>query len=194
MKASSQDSLLASLAIHYKRGDPEHYDAWINTLPTGEVCVRLSRPVVGESCYRLHASTLANEPVVVRALHSLVNCFFGESHASPRIVGTPDWDKVTLELAETRERRPRRILLLELTADASGRGTFLRANGTRALRDESVTLCPEDADPVYAMTRLALSHKGALVDKPAVVASSPARAPVRQRQTPVPASQAAVAA
>ena len=170
MNVSLPTPLKAHIAVHYKRDVPEHYDLLISPVGAGEVCVRLRSPVVGETTCRLQPwPSQRNESIPMRAIRSVVGCFFGDIHAAPRIVGAPDWVKVSLDISSLGEQRPRRLLLLELTVDSTTRATFMRSNGKRVMRDEAVRLCPEDADAVYAVTRLALSSKAvALLDQPAV--------------------------
>jgi len=168
MNVSLPTPLKAHIVVHYRRDVPEHYDLLISPVGAGEVCVTLKSPVVGETTCRLQPwSTQRNESIPMRAIRSVVGCFFGDIHAAPRIVGAPDWTKVSLDISSLSEQRPRRLLLLELTVDSPTRATFLRSNGKRVIRDESVRLCPEDADAVYAVTRLALSSRTvALLDQP----------------------------
>jgi hypothetical protein len=170
MNLSLPTPLKAHIVVHYKRDVPEHYDLLISPVGAGEVCVTLRSPVVGETTCRLQPwSTQRNESSPMRAIRSVVGCFFGDIHAAPRIIGAPDWTKVSIDITSLGEQRPRRLLLLELTVDLPTRATFLRSNGKRVVRDESVRLCPEDADPVYAVTRLALSSKAvALLDQPVI--------------------------
>lgn len=180
MNVSLPTPLKAHIAVHYKRDIPEHYDLLISPVGAGEVCVRLRSPVVGETTCRLQPwPSQRNESIPMRAIRSVVGCFFGDIHAAPRIVGAPDWTKVSLDISSLGEQRPRRLLLLELSVDSPTRATFMRSNGKRVMRDESVRLCPEDADAVYAVTRLALSSKAvALLDQPAVeVRERPAAQP-----------------
>lgn len=161
MNASPPIPLKAQIVVQYRRDVPERYDVLISPVSSAEmICVRLRSPVVGETVCRLHPWPAdGGDNLSMRAIRAIVGCFFGGVHAAPRIVGAPDWVKVTLDLALAGDQRRRRLLLLELTADSPTLGTFMRSTGTRVLHDDAVRLCPEDADAVYAVTRLALSCK-----------------------------------
>jgi hypothetical protein len=157
MNAPLTTPLDVKVVVEYRRDVPERYDLLISPVASGDVCVRLRSPVVGETICRLHRwPDDGSDGLAIRAVRSVVGCFFGGIHAAPRIVGAPDWTNVTLEVSVAGERR-RRLLLAELCADTATHGIFTRHTGGRVLRDESVRLCPEDADAVYAVTRLVLS-------------------------------------
>ena len=158
MNAPLPTPLEVKIVVEYRRDVPERYDVLISPVASGDVCVRLRSPVVGETICKLHRwPNDGGDSLAMRAVRSVVGCFFGGIHAAPRIVGAPDWMKVSLDVSVTGEQRRRRLLQVELTADSATHGTFLRSTGARVLRDEAVRLCPEDADAVYAVTRLALA-------------------------------------
>jgi hypothetical protein len=185
MNASLPTPLKAQIVVQYRRDVPERYDVLISPVSAGDVCVRLRSPVVGETICRLNRwPDDAADSIATRAIRAIVGCFFGGPHPAPRIVGSPDWVKVTLEIAAVGDdhQRRRRLLLLELTADSATQGSFMRSSGTRVLRDEAVRLCPEDADAIYAVTRLALSQKTVV---PATERDLPARLPARPTVAPL---------
>ena len=192
MNASLPTPLKAHIVVQYRRDVPECYEVLISPVSNGEVCVRLRSPVVGETIGRLHRwPSDGSDNLSMRAIRAIVGCFFGGIHAAPRIVGAPDWVKVTLDLAlaDEQPRRRRRLLLLELTADSATCGTFMRSSGTRVLRDESVRLCPEDADAIYAVTRLALSCK-AVAGVERVMQAVPPMRPITRVAVSMPATPA----
>ncbi len=171
MNALLAAPLTVEIVVHYRRDTPERYDVLISPVSDGDVCVRLNSPVVGVTSCRLHRwPSDGGDNVSVRAIRSVVDCFFGGPHPAPRIVGTPDWSKVTLDVCLSGEQRRRRLLLAELSADSPTHGTFVRTIGARVQSCPPVRLCPEDADAVYAVTRLALALKPAV---PAVVRVRP---------------------
>jgi len=179
MKHAHRESFLAAIVVHYGRDASERYEASLSITPLGETCVLLRRPFAEEIPMRLPGHAAAHEDEAVHAVQSLVHCFFGDSHAAPRIVGEPDWHSVSLEVSSLGERRARRVLFVELTCNSPRHATCARADGLGDADDESVTLCPEDADPVYAVTRLALSPR-------AIAAARRARS--LREATPVSAS------
>lgn len=158
MDASLLDPVMAHIVVQYERHATERYDMLITPSPAGKTFVRLRSPVVGVSCCQLESwPGQAREGVSTRAIRSVIGCFFGEVDAKPRIVGTPDWKEVSLEVSVVRASRPNRLLLLSVVAEAPTLGTCSHSNGARVLRNDAVKLKPEDADAVYAVTRLALA-------------------------------------
>lgn len=194
MNESLPTPLKAHIVVQYRRDVPERYEVLISPVAGDDVCLRLRSPIVGETICRLQRWPADGaDNLSMRAVRAIVGCFFGGIHAAPRIVGAPDWLKVTLDLsiAGDPQQRRRRLLLLELTADSPTRGTFTRSSGTRVLRDESVRLCPEDADAVYAVTRLALSTSKIGTATERAAPQVPSRRPALQ---PAASPLAAVAA
>lgn len=160
MDASLLDPVMAHIVIQYERYDTERYDMLITPSAGGKVFVRLRSPVVGvSSCGIEPWPSQAHESLSTRALRSVVGCFFGEVEAKPRIVGVPDWKEVSLEVSVVRASRPNRLMLLSVVSDAPARGSFSHSNGSRVLRSDVVKLRPEDADAVYAVTRIALASQ-----------------------------------
>ena len=180
MNSSLPAPLKVQVIVEYRRDQPEHYEVLISPVSSEDVCVRLHSPVLGETSCKLHRWPSDNgDSLAMQALRSVVGCFFGGLHAAPRIVGTPDWLRVSLEVSLAAEHRRRRMLLVGLEVETPTHGVFTRSSGTRVLRDD-VRLCPEDADAVYAVTRLALSSAklAALYEtneQPEPVRAAPAR-------------------
>jgi hypothetical protein len=163
------------IVIHYKHDGPEHYDLLISPFAAGRVWVRLRCSAMGELSCRLHPwPTDGHDSVSLRTLHTVIACFFGDVHPAPRIVGAPDWTRVALEISTVRDHKPRRLLLLEMAVDGPSRASFARHVGAKVLRDGAVRMCPEDADPVYAITRLGLSGKNATLAQAAGLVEAPA--------------------
>ncbi len=180
---------MAGIVVQYGNDAPERYEAHLSITPLGETCVLLRRPFADEMPMRLPPAAGGETDPVVHVVQSLVRCFFGDSHAAPRIVGEPDWRSVSLEVTTADEPRTRRLLLVELTCSSPRHATCVRADGLSSIDGEGVTLCPEDADPVYAVTRLALSPRAVAAARRARLArEAPVAMPARR-----PATVAAVA-
>lgn len=180
---------MAGIVVQYGRDAPERYEAHLSITPLGETCVLLRRPFADETPMRLPPGAAGDADPVVHAVQSLVRCFFGDSHAAPRIVGEPDWSSVSLEVMAVGEPQGRRLLFVELTCNSPRHATCVRADGHSSIDGEGVTLCPEDADPIYAVTRLALSPRAVAAARRARIAhEAPVAIPARR-----PATVAAVA-
>ncbi len=187
MKRAHRESFLATIVVQYGRDAAERYEAQLTTSALGETCVLLRRPFAEETPMRLPARAAVHEDDALHVVQSLVHCFFGDSHAAPRIVGEPDWRSVSLEVKSLAERRAQRLLLVELTCDSPRHATCVRADSVSALDDEAVTLCPEDADPVYAVTRLALSPRALAAARRARSLREAPRVPARHTAATVAA-------
>jgi hypothetical protein len=187
MKHSHRETFLAAIVVQYGHDASERYEAHLSTTPLGETCVLLRRPFADEEPMRLPRPAGGEIDPLVHTVQSLVRCFFGDSHAAPRIVGEPDWHSVSLEVSSLAGARTQRLLFVELTCSSPRHATCVRADGPVSVDGESVTLCPEDADPVYAVTRLALSPR-------AVAAARRARSAQPLPVPPLPARRPAVVA
>lgn len=182
MNAPLPNSLKAAITVRYKRGAAERYELTLDQAAEGALEACLVSPATGELRRTVRPRTeRAHDTVTTRALQTVVECFFGDVHAVPRIVGAPEWTQVTLELQALRESRSRRMLFVELKADSPQAATLERTVASRVAERESVRLCPEDADPVYAVTRLALVGHAAAAARERYVEHRPTmRAPLLQ--------------
>jgi hypothetical protein len=156
--------MLVRVDVRYRRDTAEYYELLISPFGGNEVCVRLRDPQLDETttCQVPAWPNHEHESETVRALHAAVACFFGEVRAVPRIVGMPDWTQVSLVVSRAgEEQRRRRLLSVELSLQSPTRASAARSDGTRYARDEFVQLCREDADAVYAVTRVALCESAA---------------------------------
>lgn len=193
MDESLLDPVMAHVVIQYERHDTERYDMLITPSADGKVFVRLRSPVVGVTCCGLEPwPSQAHENIATRAIRSVVGCFFGEVDAKPRIVGVPDWKEVSLEVSVVRGNQPNRLMLLSVVADAPARASFSHSNGSRMLRSVGVKLRPEDADAVYAVTRIALAGNALALADASEYETEPA--PQLSIVRPAPARPVAVAA
>lgn len=154
-----QHSIVALVEVHYKRGLPERYEVLMAPVGDGSiVCIGMHSPYAGDNRERMQPWPCdAYDSEALCAVHVLSVCTFGDVHAVPRIVGAPEWDEVSLEVVALGGRKPRRLLKLELTADSGDRGTCLHWDTTAVVGHEMVRICREDADPLYAITRLAIA-------------------------------------
>lgn len=186
MDASLLDPVMAHIVIQYERYDTERYDMLITPSVGGHVFVRLRSPVVGVSSCRLDPwPGQRQEDLCARSIRSVIACFFGEVDAKPRIVGTPDWKEVSLEVSVVRGNRPSRLLLFSLVAHAPARASYSHSNASGVLRDDAISLRPEDADAVYAVTRVALASSPLAL--PEVLECETERAPSFRLVRPVAA-------
>ena len=89
------------------------------------------------------------------ALDAALLALYGELHPTPRLVGTPEWSDVRLSVHHTFEgmREPMRSYELRLITTSTA---WWRVHeGAWCHGQHTVALCREDADPAYAVTRLA---------------------------------------
>lgn len=89
------------------------------------------------------------------ALDAALLALYGELHPTPRLVGTPEWSEVRLSVHHTFEglREPLRSYDLRIITNSTA---WWRVHeGAWCHGQHTVALCREDADPAYAVTRLA---------------------------------------
>jgi hypothetical protein len=150
--------LRVSISVQYRRDVPEHYQLTIAPHAAGRVRVQLRSQTFGAiSDQVLPWSSTDHHGLPARVMHAVVAGFFGTERPAPRIVGAFDWSHVELDvLALTRTEQPERLLSVLLDADEIGCATLAVANGSFSRRSEVIKLLREDADPIYAVTRLVL--------------------------------------
>lgn len=181
-----QHSIVALVEVHYKRGLPERYEVLMAPVGDGSmVCIGMHSPYAGDNRERMQPwPSDSYDSEALCAVHVLAVCTFGDAHAAPRIVGAPEWDEVSLEVVALGERKPRRLLKLELTADSADRGTCLHWDTTAVVGHEMVRICREDADPLFAITRLAMADWATAVPQQpehhAVVSAAPLPRPIAE--------------
>ena len=194
MNALLSHPMTVQIEVLYRRDAPERYELLVNPLGQNQLSVRMRDPQFGESTCSVAAwSNHESESDVVRAVHAAVACFFGDVRAVPRIVGAPDWTQVSIGVAHARDDHKRKTSMrVELTLQSPTRASVVRTIGPRSARDDAVRLCPEDADAVYAITRVALCSSAARVlDE--VEAPRRARIAVANKPAVAPLATAAVA-
>lgn len=88
------------------------------------------------------------------ALDAVLLALYGELHPAPRLIGSTEWGEARLSVHHVLEGRREALRSYELRVVSSGAGWWRVHEGSWCHAHRTVALCREDADPVYALTRL----------------------------------------
>jgi len=151
----------AELTIRHAERDTEHHSVrLLPRAPRGQMTI-LSRDGQGGETEQTRIHQLNSQmPPPQQAAQMLATFFFGGNGLLPRIVGTPEWASASLVLSPqgvTEESALINRLDLQPVIGPSPRGVMtcrqLKAGVTTTL---VIYLRPADADPIYALLRVAL--------------------------------------
>jgi hypothetical protein len=157
MASAASSFIDGQLEIRYANGESERCRMAMSDVGGGEVCVRVRHPGGETSSHVETWVRNSRDSTLTRVMRGFATAFFGSVRMMPRIVGTPDWREVTLELAISRRHRLFDEARLSLRFDPAGAAGFeLQCDG-HGVEDSTVTLQREDADALYALARVALA-------------------------------------
>lgn len=89
------------------------------------------------------------------AIDTVLIALYGELHPAPRLLGSIEWTDARLSVAHSINSVSDTLRDYELRVISSSAGWWRVHEGSWCQLHRRVALCREDADPVYALTRLA---------------------------------------
>ena len=147
--------LRADWTVHYLEGAGER---WVLDLGPRPDALRLlaqsrgSNPRDGEIRFLQLGYEPSRSPAI-ESLEAMALMHFGSSTLSPRIIGLPDWDEIGLVIYIDNGHGYEALVSLRLCARGDTLGVVLRQPGRHCITE--YTRCGGDADPLYALLRVA---------------------------------------
>lgn len=160
------ESLIVELGVRYGQSqEVDQYRLQIGPLgdASGKLEVQLRSPTIGTSTTTVLPARYAQgcDSLAVLAIKATIFGLFGQERPAPRIVGVPEWSWASLEITRVRPRMTQHLRRYELTAESAISACLMRYQGGTLAAMETFELCREDADPLYALTRLTLRSETA---------------------------------
>lgn len=180
-----------AVRVDYPNGPPEHNRLRLDGLSAASA-VRVSRSRPGANPQEpelVRWTDLPGETLFMRCLNVLAVNLFGSVEMPPRIVGTPLWSALTLDM--TLAADDPQALHLEVGGAAAGHAHLRwRLRRDKPLQTSLVVLDNLDADPLRAVLRLGMSHPQLLPKRHPYTAATAATATGRRRGRRPPAAAA----
>lgn len=160
-----QEMLTVELAVRYSQQESDTYRVQVGPLadPGGKLDIQLRSPTIGASALcSLPARFISTcDSLAVLAIKASIQALFGQERPAPRIVGAPEWSAASLIITRVRPHLSQVLRRYELTVETPLTACLMRYQGQTLAAMETFELCREDADPLYALTRLTLRSEHA---------------------------------
>ncbi|WKB51761.1 hypothetical protein [Eleftheria terrae] len=160
--------LVVELAVRYGQGQQQETDQYrIQIGPLGDASGKLEivlrSPTLGTSAQNVLPARYASgcDSLAVLAIKASIQGLFGQERPAPRIVGLPEWSGASLQITRVRPHLSQTLRRYELSVESSITACLMRYQGPMLAAMETFELCREDADPLYALTRLTLRSETA---------------------------------
>jgi hypothetical protein len=161
------ETLSVELAVRYGQVQPEADQYHLVIGPLSDPGGRLEIQLRGPSAAAVPGSVLPAryaaqcESLSVLAIKAAIHGLFGQDRPAPRIVGVPEWTWAALQITRVRPHLTQVLRRYELSVESSVTACLMRYQGAMLAAMETFELCREDADPLYALTRLTLRSETA---------------------------------
>lgn len=160
-----QEMLTVELAVRYGQQETDAYRVQIGPLAdaSGKLDIQLRSPTIGASaaCSLPARFVSTCDSLAVLAIKASIHALFGQERPAPRIVGLPEWSAASLTITRVRPHLTQVLRRYELTVESALSACLMRYQGQTLAAMETFELCREDADPLYALTRLTLRSEHA---------------------------------
>lgn len=160
-----QEMLTVDLAVRYGQQESDAYRVQVGPLadPAGKLDIQLRSPTIGASsqCSLPARFVSSCDSLAVLAIKASIHALFGQERPAPRIVGAPEWSAASLLITRVRPHLTQTLRRYELTVETPLTACLMRYQGQTLAAMETFELCREDADPLYALTRLTLRSEHA---------------------------------
>nr|WP_297353695.1 hypothetical protein [uncultured Caldimonas sp.] len=160
------EMLMVELAVRYGQNqESDQYKLQIGPLgdASGKLEIQLRSPTIGTSTQCMLPARYAQgcDSLAVLAIKASIHGLFGQDRPAPRIVGLPEWSWASLQITRVRPHLTQTLRRYELSVESAISACLMRYQGPMLAAMETFELCREDADPLYALTRLTLRSETA---------------------------------